>query len=280
MPLQGKRKREQGSMCAAWRSPSAAETKSPCPMAQRLARIAARLFATRGYDATSVREIVEEAGVAKPTLYHYFGNKEGVAKALLTEPMTNFIKACEDLLGAKADGETAATVEGDEKTEIGEAEAQARTQANGSLSKKASVTANASAGLSPVDALARFLELHYEFCLEDPDRARFFYALLFGPSGAHLSQELIQYSHRLFELTMTGVSRVSRSHGMTADRAAEFARAVRGLIVITTMDSLYQTQDGENAILEEGLARRQIQSLLDGFAAAESRQVRNPSDYL
>ena len=40
--------------------------------------MAAKLFAERGYDATSVREIVEAAGVAKPTLYYYFRSKEGL----------------------------------------------------------------------------------------------------------------------------------------------------------------------------------------------------------
>jgi AcrR family transcriptional regulator len=57
-------------------------------MARHIARVAARLFASRGYDATSVREIVEAAGVTKPTLYYHFGSKEGLAQALLTVPMT------------------------------------------------------------------------------------------------------------------------------------------------------------------------------------------------
>jgi AcrR family transcriptional regulator len=42
------------------------------------------LFAARGYDAVGVQEIVEAAGVTKPTLYHYFGNKPGLLRALLT----------------------------------------------------------------------------------------------------------------------------------------------------------------------------------------------------
>ncbi len=55
-------------------------------VARHIARTAARLFAERGYDATSVREIVEAAGVAKPTMYYYFRSKEGLAQALLTVP--------------------------------------------------------------------------------------------------------------------------------------------------------------------------------------------------
>jgi AcrR family transcriptional regulator len=59
------------------------------PAARHIARAAARLFAERGYDATSVREIVEAAGVAKPTLYYYFRSKEGLAQALITVPLSN-----------------------------------------------------------------------------------------------------------------------------------------------------------------------------------------------
>ncbi|CAG0928603.1 HTH-type transcriptional repressor BdcR [Thermoflexales bacterium] len=46
---------------------------------------ALQLFATRGYDAVGVQEIVAAVGIAKPTLYHFFGSKEGVLQALLTE---------------------------------------------------------------------------------------------------------------------------------------------------------------------------------------------------
>lgn len=44
---------------------------------------AAQLFFQRGYNGVSIREICEETGVSKPTLYYYFGNKEGIYKALV-----------------------------------------------------------------------------------------------------------------------------------------------------------------------------------------------------
>jgi AcrR family transcriptional regulator len=50
-------------------------------------REAATLFAVRGYDAVSVREIVQAAGVTKPSLYYHFGSKEGVAQALIEQLM-------------------------------------------------------------------------------------------------------------------------------------------------------------------------------------------------
>ena len=33
------------------------------------------LFYAKGYDAVGVQEIVDRAGVTKPTLYYYFGSK-------------------------------------------------------------------------------------------------------------------------------------------------------------------------------------------------------------
>jgi len=43
------------------------------------------LFSQRGYDAVGVQEVVEAAGVTKPTLYHYFGSKRGLLEALLKQ---------------------------------------------------------------------------------------------------------------------------------------------------------------------------------------------------
>ena len=46
---------------------------------------ALQLFSSRGYDAVGVQEIVDAAGVTKPTLYHYFGSKRGMLDVLLKE---------------------------------------------------------------------------------------------------------------------------------------------------------------------------------------------------
>lgn len=51
---------------------------------ERILTEALRLFATRGYNAVGVEEIVSSAGVTKPTLYHHFGSKQGVLETLLT----------------------------------------------------------------------------------------------------------------------------------------------------------------------------------------------------
>jgi TetR/AcrR family transcriptional regulator len=50
---------------------------------EQLMRAALTLFTHRGYSATSVRELVAEAGVTKPVLYYYFGSKEGLFLELM-----------------------------------------------------------------------------------------------------------------------------------------------------------------------------------------------------
>jgi TetR/AcrR family transcriptional regulator len=49
-----------------------------------------QLFSDRGYDATSVREICAAAGITKPTLYHFYGSKEGVYRALVEGALERF----------------------------------------------------------------------------------------------------------------------------------------------------------------------------------------------
>ena len=44
---------------------------------------ALKLFAHRGYGATSVRDIAEEAGLSKGNVYHHFPDKESIFRALL-----------------------------------------------------------------------------------------------------------------------------------------------------------------------------------------------------
>jgi TetR/AcrR family transcriptional regulator len=50
---------------------------------QQILAAALALFARKGYAATSVREIVDAAGITAPSLYYYFGNKEGLYLELM-----------------------------------------------------------------------------------------------------------------------------------------------------------------------------------------------------
>jgi AcrR family transcriptional regulator len=61
----------------------------------RILVCALQLFASRGYDAVGVQEIVDAAGITKPTLYHYFGSKRGLLETLLTENLAELLVSLE-----------------------------------------------------------------------------------------------------------------------------------------------------------------------------------------
>ncbi|MCC6490449.1 MAG: TetR/AcrR family transcriptional regulator [Candidatus Hydrogenedentes bacterium] len=50
---------------------------------KRLLASALSLFSEKGYEGTSIREIIERAGVTRPVLYYYFENKEHLFRRLV-----------------------------------------------------------------------------------------------------------------------------------------------------------------------------------------------------
>ncbi len=51
-----------------------------------------RLFASEGYENVGIQKIVDSVEVKKPTLYHYFGSKQGLLEALLKEFYVPFLQ--------------------------------------------------------------------------------------------------------------------------------------------------------------------------------------------
>jgi AcrR family transcriptional regulator len=49
----------------------------------KILQAAKHLFIRKGYTATSMREIAEEAGIGKATIYHHFQDKETIFKTLI-----------------------------------------------------------------------------------------------------------------------------------------------------------------------------------------------------
>lgn len=68
---------------------------------QRLLNAAAEVLNSKGYAATTVREIVKAAGVTKPVLYYYFHNKEGIFLELMRETYENFSRLLDSVRSEK-----------------------------------------------------------------------------------------------------------------------------------------------------------------------------------
>lgn len=52
---------------------------------RRILETALNLFATQGYEGASTRQIAEGAGVNLPAIQYYFGNKEGLYRAIIED---------------------------------------------------------------------------------------------------------------------------------------------------------------------------------------------------
>ena len=68
---------------------------------QELLQIAYRMFISRGYESTSVDEIIEEAGIAKGTFYYYFETKEQLLEEVIGMMIDRETEAAEQVLKAE-----------------------------------------------------------------------------------------------------------------------------------------------------------------------------------
>jgi TetR/AcrR family transcriptional regulator len=82
---------------------SAAENVTANEAETKLLESALRLFSEKGYEGTSIREIIEGAGVTRPVLYYYFENKEDLFTRLVEEKFSEMVSKIEQ---AKYDHET------------------------------------------------------------------------------------------------------------------------------------------------------------------------------
>ncbi|MGH8889001.1 MAG: TetR/AcrR family transcriptional regulator [Acidothermaceae bacterium] len=65
---------------------------------EQLLDVGRTLFAERGFDAASVEEVANRAGVSKPVVYTHFGGKEGLYTAVVDREMTRLLQMLGDTL--------------------------------------------------------------------------------------------------------------------------------------------------------------------------------------
>ena len=66
------------------------------PTAERIAEIAASLFAERGYAAVSMREIASAVGMKAASLYNHFADKESLYLAAVTQAFSGIASAIDE----------------------------------------------------------------------------------------------------------------------------------------------------------------------------------------
>jgi AcrR family transcriptional regulator len=79
--------------------------QSPVPASQRTRRdlmdASVRLFAARGFELTTVQEIVAEAGVTKGAFYHHFSSKDDVLFEIHEDFITSLLERTQVVLDRK-----------------------------------------------------------------------------------------------------------------------------------------------------------------------------------
>jgi len=81
---------------------AAAQEKAPSTREQILAA-AEDLFASQGYQSTTIKQVAEKVGVQGPALYKHFSNKRALFEEVLErvfDPFTSLMSDTEDLPGA------------------------------------------------------------------------------------------------------------------------------------------------------------------------------------
>lgn len=71
-----------------------AEESPPSERVQELLDVGSRIFAEKGYDATSMRDIASAAGVSKALLYHHFASKDDIYARIsfsATQDLNSFV---------------------------------------------------------------------------------------------------------------------------------------------------------------------------------------------
>jgi AcrR family transcriptional regulator len=200
------------------------ELKTPTQAtACHIARSAARLFATRGYDATSVRDVTEASGVTQPTLYYHFGNKEGLGRAVVAGPLKFLRGKLGELLAANLD---------------------------------------------PVERLGQMAETYFTNARNFTDGTRFFYAIYFGPPSNELAVGLEEMMDAPRQLLQQAVVLAAEAGRLPADRAGDFTKALRGMIIVHVVDYLYR-----EGALGPGLGSRLVDDLLRGFGPATKKEA-------
>ncbi|HVL85444.1 MAG TPA: TetR/AcrR family transcriptional regulator [Pseudonocardia sp.] len=66
----------------------------------RVLRVSVEIFSRRGYRATSMNEIAAGVGLSKPTLYHYFRNKEELLVRIYSDVLDESLRMARETVAA------------------------------------------------------------------------------------------------------------------------------------------------------------------------------------
>lgn len=85
------------------KSVTAAQSRSELPSQQKIMKIAALLFASKGFHAVSMKELCDELDISRGAFYHYFRSKDDVLYEICTRYMSEVITQAHMTLNTEPD---------------------------------------------------------------------------------------------------------------------------------------------------------------------------------
>lgn len=79
-------------------------SRNPVPVRDRLIATASRLFYEQGYNRTGINQILQEARVAKASMYDHFRSKEDICIAYLQQMDEQFVHNLREFVGQAEQG--------------------------------------------------------------------------------------------------------------------------------------------------------------------------------
>ncbi len=75
-----------------------ARNKYPEQPVEQILKVASKLFISKGYEKTSIQNIIDELGLSKGAIYHHFGSKEEILNAVFDQRSNNMTKKFNELI--------------------------------------------------------------------------------------------------------------------------------------------------------------------------------------
>lgn len=225
----------------------------PLEARQRITQAAFRLFGKKGYTCTSVQDIADAAAVKKSIVYYYFGSKEGLYKALLSESSLHLESFLSQALGSEGlslpTGGALAT-----------AGLSALTRAAGTEAAKAAPARQRSR--SSEAQLCAICEMLIGLARDNREPVRFFLTHIFAPDAdrppcgteqlEHLPQKLIHH-----------IAVAAVHSGELHGEPSELERLVLGAVQYSIIRHL---RNPEQEPLAAGLGQRIVSAAVRGFS--------------
>ncbi len=239
----------------------------PLEARQRITQAAFRLFGKKGYSCTSVQDIADAAAVKKSIVYYYFGSKEGLYQALLSESSLHLESFLSQALGSVGLVLPAGAPVGSSGSS-GPSGLSALSLAAGSEAATAAPARQRSRGCEA--QLCAICEMLIGLARDNREPVRFFLTHIFAPDADRPpcgTEQLEHLPRQLIHQIAVAAVHSGELHG----EPSELERLVLGAVQYSIIRHL---RSPEQEPLAAGLGQRIVSAAVRGFLSPNAPPCR------